>query len=205
MTEWNASDYSRQSSLQQAMAEEVLTLLDLGGAERILDVGCGDGQIDQLILAQAANRPHIEGIDVLVRHDAHIPVKPFNGDVIPHPDAMFDAILFIDVLHHTNDPMTSLREALRVLKPAGAIILKDHTMNGLLAGPTLRFMDRVGNARHGVVLPYNYWTKRQWLAAFEELELKIDTWTTHLGLYPFPANLLFGRSLHFVAKLIRID
>ncbi len=45
MTEWNASDYSRQSSLQEAMAGEILTLLDLGGAERILDVGCGDGKI----------------------------------------------------------------------------------------------------------------------------------------------------------------
>lgn len=166
----------------------------------ILDIGCGDGLIDQLILEQSSDL-HIEGIDVLVRPDAHIPVKPFDGTTIPHPDAMFDATLFIDVLHHTADPMTLLREALRVTKPNGVILIKDHTMNGLLAGPTLRFMDRVGNARHGVVLPYNYWTKQQWHDAFASLGLSIDTWIKNAGLYPFPANLIFGRSLHFVAKL----
>jgi len=45
MTEWDAAEYSRRSSLQEAMAQEVLALLDLNGPERILDVGCGDGKI----------------------------------------------------------------------------------------------------------------------------------------------------------------
>jgi trans-aconitate 2-methyltransferase len=45
MTEWNAAEYSRRSSLQEAMAQEVLALLDLEDSERILDVGCGDGKI----------------------------------------------------------------------------------------------------------------------------------------------------------------
>src|SRR5437588_3230886 len=52
MTEWNADDYNRHSSLQQAMAEEQLSLLTLGGAERILDVGCGDGKITAAIAAR---------------------------------------------------------------------------------------------------------------------------------------------------------
>ncbi len=45
MTEWDPTEYSRQSALQEAMAEEVLALLDLKGSERVLDVGCGDGRI----------------------------------------------------------------------------------------------------------------------------------------------------------------
>src|ERR1035438_4064206 len=45
MTEWNAADYERISAFQQAVAEEVLALLDFKGAERILDVGCGNGKI----------------------------------------------------------------------------------------------------------------------------------------------------------------
>src|SRR5262249_4279494 len=62
MTEWNASDYSRQSSLQQAMAEEQLSLLTLAGTERVLDVGCGDGKITAEI---AARVPHgwVLGVD----------------------------------------------------------------------------------------------------------------------------------------------
>jgi trans-aconitate 2-methyltransferase len=45
MTEWNAAEYARRSALQEAMAAEVLALLDLKGSERVLDVGCGDGKI----------------------------------------------------------------------------------------------------------------------------------------------------------------
>lgn len=45
MTEWNAPEYARLSGLQQAMAEEVLALLNLKGNERVLDVGCGNGKI----------------------------------------------------------------------------------------------------------------------------------------------------------------
>src|SRR5947208_4569087 len=53
MTEWNAAEYYRRSSLQEAMAQEVLALLDLKGSERILDVGCGDGKITAEIASRA--------------------------------------------------------------------------------------------------------------------------------------------------------
>jgi hypothetical protein len=107
--------------------------------------------------------------------------------------------MFIDVLHHTPDPMILLREALRVARHA--LVIKDHTLDGLLASPTLRLMDRVGNTRHGVALPHNYWPKHHWLEAFDSLGLRIGAWTTNLRLYPWPASLVFDRSLHFVARL----
>src|SRR3989449_11630697 len=62
MTEWNAAEYSRRSSLQEAMAQEVLALLDLNGSERILDVGCGDGKITAEI-ASRAPRGSVGGVD----------------------------------------------------------------------------------------------------------------------------------------------
>ena len=62
MTEWNAAEYSRHSSLQEAMAQEVIALLDLNGSERILDVGCGDGKITAEI-ASRAPRGSVLGVD----------------------------------------------------------------------------------------------------------------------------------------------
>ena len=62
MTEWNAADYSRHSSLQEAMAQEVLALLDLNGSERILDVGCGEGKITADI-ASRVPRGSVVGVD----------------------------------------------------------------------------------------------------------------------------------------------
>jgi len=62
MTEWDAAEYSRRSSLQEAMAQEVLALLDLNGSERILDVGCGDGKITAEIASRAA-KGSVMGVD----------------------------------------------------------------------------------------------------------------------------------------------
>jgi trans-aconitate 2-methyltransferase len=52
MTEWDASQYARVSELQKAMAEEALSLLDLKGTERVLDLGCGNGKITAEIAAR---------------------------------------------------------------------------------------------------------------------------------------------------------
>ncbi|RJF87254.1 methyltransferase domain-containing protein [Oleomonas cavernae] len=184
----------------RVLAEAITPLLPAG---RVLDVGCGDGTIDALIMRQAkadGRKVEITGIDVMVRPVTHIPVRPYDGRTLPAADGGADAVLFVDVLHHTDDALVLLKEAARV---APAVIIKDHFLEGLAAGPTLRFMDWVGNAGHGVVLPYNYWTRAQWLAGFAAAGLKIDTLIEKIPLYPFPASLLFSRGLHFIARLTR--
>lgn len=75
---------------------------------------------------------------------------------------------------------------------------------GLLAGPTLRFMDWVGNAPHGIPLPYNYWPERRWHEAFARRDLTPAIWLNKLGLDPTPATWFFDRSLHFVARLDKV-
>jgi SAM-dependent methyltransferase len=164
----------------------------------VLDVGCGDGRLARLI---AARRPDISirGIDVSQRRDAAMPVETFDGKSIPYGEDSFDVVMFVDVLHHTREPMVLLREAVRTARQA--ILIKDHLAEGTLASSILRFMDWVGNARYGVALPYNYWRLAKWHRAFDKLGLNINSWESNLRLYPFPAELIFGRSLHFIAVL----
>ena len=107
--------------------------------------------------------------------------------------------MFVDVLHHANDPMILLSEAKRAARKV--ILVKDHTMDGPFAYATLRFMDWVGNAHHNVALPYNYWPEARWRDAFGTLHLMIDRWQSTVRLYPFPASLIFHRRLHFIAQL----
>jgi SAM-dependent methyltransferase len=166
---------------------------------RILDVGCGDGLVDRWI-AQLQPSVHVEGIDVLVRENAGILVKPFDGATIPYPDASFDVVMFVDVLHHTAEPRILLQEAARVGR---TILVKDHFREGFLSEVTLRFMDWVGNAPHGVVLPYNYLSRAEWFAAFDRAGLKTSRLATSFGLYPPPASWLFERNLHFLVRLER--
>lgn len=170
------------------------------GVTRVLDVGCGDGLVDRLV-NDVRPELQIEGIDVLVRPETHIPVTRFDGRRIPHPDASFDAVTFVDVLHHVEDPAALLAEAARVARRC--IVIKDHLLDRPLAGATLRLMDWVGNARHGVVLPYNYWPTRRWMDAFGALGLAPVSWRTDLRLYPAALDWLFGGSLHCLAVLER--
>jgi hypothetical protein len=107
--------------------------------------------------------------------------------------------MFVDVLHHTEDPIILLREAMRVTRKA--IVIKDHTLNGLLAETTLRFMDHVSNARKGIALPYNFWPREEWLKSLKMLKLEVKRWESDLRLYPIPADWVFGRSLHFISRL----
>jgi SAM-dependent methyltransferase len=165
---------------------------------RLLDVGCGDGYATRMICDK---RPDVDvhGIDVLMRPESYIKITQFDGEVIPFDNKSFDTVMFVDVLHHVQDPVTLLREAIRVTRKN--ILIKDHILEGLLAGPTLRFMDQTGNARYGVALTYNYWPRQKWLETFKSLGLTVKQWNAELGLYPWPANWLFERSLHFVACL----
>jgi len=193
--EWLHEHYGFERRVR-VLSEQISGLLPPKAS--VLDVGCGDGGIDQLILAR---RPDvtIEGIDVLVRPNAKIPVTEFDGLEIPFPDDSFDGVSFVDVLHHSDDAVALLREARRVARRF--IVIKDHRLEGWLAGPTLRFMDDVGNARFGVRLPYNYWRHDEWLAAFAKLGLRVASWNQRLSIYPWPADWVFGRGLHYVARL----
>ncbi len=169
----------------------------LAPGARVLDVGAGDGRVAAQI-SRTRSDLEIRCIDVQVRSTSAFPVERYDGERIPFDDGAFDAVLLIDVLHHADDPLALLAEARRT----GALVLiKDHALEGWLADPTLRLMDWVGNARHGIPLPFRYWPSAQWIAVFERMNLGVRSWQPALGMYPWPATLLFDRGLHFVAAL----
>ena len=147
----------------EALARAFLPLLDPGW--HVLDVGCGDGQLGAL-LAERGSEVRVEGLEYVPRAETRIPVREFDGETIPHEDNAVDAVMLVDVLHHTDDARVLLREAGRVARRA--VLLKDHRTARLLARATLRVMDWVGNKPHGVVLPYNYWSEARWRQAWQE-------------------------------------
>jgi SAM-dependent methyltransferase len=164
----------------------------------LLDVGCGDGALGAL-LQRTVPGLSVTGVEVLPRAGCAIECHAFDGRHLPFAEGSFDGCLFVDVLHHTNDPFGILEDACRVSRKF--VLIKDHLAETRWDHWRLRFMDWVGNRPHGVVLPYAYLSRKNWRELFVRLELEEARTDRDLPLYPPPASLVFGKGLHFATLL----
>lgn len=131
--EWNAHDYARQSSLQEAMAGQVFGLLDLAGGEQVLDVGCGDGKLTARI-AERVPRGSVVGVDP--SHDmvafASRQFAPAGSNLwFEVGDAaclayqqVFDLVVSFNALHWVPDQAGALRSIHAALRPGGRAVLR---------------------------------------------------------------------------------
>jgi SAM-dependent methyltransferase len=171
-------------------------------AATMLDVGCGDGTVAKIV-SLALPAIVVSGAEYAPRPDCAIPCASFDGIHLPFPDRSFDGCMFVDVLHHSRDPLAILRDAARVSRDF--ILIKDHVAENALDHGTLRFMDWVGNRPHGVELPYAYLSRREWQNIYRDaglIEVRMDQ---EIPLYSAPFSWVFGRKLHFIALLVKID
>lgn len=112
--------------------EVVFALADLKPGERVLDIGCGDGNytgpaaertgsaigLDRspaMLKAAAERLGHVSGLEWV------------EGDAaaLPFPDRSFDAALIVTVLCFARDPQAIVSEAFRVVRPGGRLILAE--------------------------------------------------------------------------------
>jgi trans-aconitate methyltransferase len=153
MVEWNAGEYNRHSSLQAAMVEEQLGRLTLEGAERILDIGCGDGKITAQIAARVP-RGSVLGVDpsrdMIGFADRHFgpttrPNLRFEvADVrrLPYRQE-FDRVVSFNALHWVPEQSLALRSIRTALVDTGQALLRF-----IPDGPRRSFEDVMEDVRH---------------------------------------------------------
>ena len=109
----------------------------------ILEVGSGQGTDALAICTAMKPGGSYTGIDYssgsvavarqTVSEAGRLPVVPEfrTGDArhLPFPDAMFDAVYSMGVLHHIDDTSGALREILRVLKQGGVLYIALYNSN----------------------------------------------------------------------------
>lgn len=132
--EWNPSDYAEHSSAQYKWGKELLELLNLTGYESLLDIGCGDGKITELISKRLFQGKAI-GIDSskdMIRFAKH----KYTNEKFPNlffqiADACqlsfeneFDVIYSNAALHWVEDQMCVLHNAYKSLKANGRILFQ---------------------------------------------------------------------------------
>ena len=130
---WSGTEYAQHSSLQEAMASQVLALLELRGDEHVLDIGCGDGRISARIAAQLVPRGSVCGTDASIdmigfaqRQHADVPNLRFMVADASRlcMKAEFDAAVSFNALHWVPRLLPALRGLRAALMPNGRAWLR---------------------------------------------------------------------------------
>ena len=125
------------------LRRKTVEFAQIAPGERILDVGCGTGDLTLRAAERAGSTGQVCGIDPgpemieVARRKAdrkHVAVDFRVGVIeqLPYPDASFDVVLSSLMMHHLPADLKpiGLAEIRRVLKPTGRLIIVD--MKGLL-------------------------------------------------------------------------
>ncbi len=102
--------------------------------ESLLDIGTGTGHILQVLASHVGS-----AVGVDISHDMlkvaraqldrrelrNCHVRHADMYQLPFADSSFDAVTFHQVLHFADDPLAALGEAVRVLRPAGRLVVVD--------------------------------------------------------------------------------
>jgi SAM-dependent methyltransferase len=121
---WNAEQYGRVGAFVHQLAGGVVEWLAPQAGERILDLGCGDGQLTAQLAADGAI---VIGVDASADMVAAAKMRGIdaiagNAEHLPFPDASFDAVFSNAVLHWVRDHEAMLAEVRRVLKTGGRFV-----------------------------------------------------------------------------------
>lgn len=87
----------------------------------VLDVAAGTGSISRLLEASGYRVVAVDlSQEMLTRHSGPFRVRAL-ADRLPFPEKTFDAVTFGYLLRYVEDPVVTLREMSRVLRPGGLV------------------------------------------------------------------------------------
>ena len=179
--------------------EQILPLaeVELRGFERVLDIGCGDGQISRLLAAQGSS---VVGVDP-TWNQIRVAAERGGGAVfarsgaaeLPFAAGSFDAAVACLVFEHIDDVDGAISEVARVVRPGGRFSfflnhpliqtpgsgwIDDHTVDPpeqyWRIGPYLVEQDSVEQVERGVFIRFVHRPLSRYLNALAELGLVLE-------------------------------
>lgn len=205
-SDWNASDYAKNSSAQLAWAQELIGKLSLQGTESLLDIGCGDGKISAR-LAEILQHGQVLGVDsspaMLQLAVQLFPPQRFPNLSFLEMDAAnlrlprrFDVAFSNATLHWIKDQSAVLRGLHACLKPRGRLLFQLGGRGN--AADVLAVITRLITQPHwapyftGFTPPYNFCGDQEyssWLRSANFRPLRVELIQKDMT-HPNPAGLL---------------
>jgi len=144
---------TRWRSYVEASIRETLANLCVRQGARIVDVGCGTGELLRT-LSLAAPDADLTGVDLSPemlgiargKLDQCVELKQGRAEALPFEDEAFDCVVSTNVFHFIRSPMAALREMFRVLRPSGRAVITDWCDDYLACRVCDRFLQVVYGA-----------------------------------------------------------
>lgn len=139
-TTWMSGDYAEFARPMEPGALEFLGRLALAPGTRLLDVGCGAGQI-AIPAARAGVR--VTGLDLSPRQIGQARARAGadgldarfdegDAEALPYPDAAFDVVVSLIGAMFAPRPERVAAELLRVCRPGGRVVMANWTPAGFV-------------------------------------------------------------------------
>ena len=190
-------------------ARRVLQELQLKDNDKILDLGCGNGYYSYLLSKIPLNLK-ITGIDshlnAIEDAKALIPKEKATfiigyAEKLPFHEGAFDKIIMSEIIEHVDDDIKVLKEAKRVLKKGGILVLTTPNKNyPFLWDPINWILEHFFNFHIKNGYFAGIWNQHLRLYTPEELKKKLE----QVGFKLFSSELLTGWCLPFNHHLLNL-
>jgi ubiquinone biosynthesis O-methyltransferase len=126
---WRASEIG--AITERLERQLILELVGDVSGRRILDVGCGDGELAIELTKRGAIVTGIDASAAMIatakdrakQHDADVTFQVAVAEHLPFPTEHFDGVTAITILCFVDNPAPVFREIARVLRPAARLVI----------------------------------------------------------------------------------
>ncbi len=145
------------------------------GGSMLLDLGCGDGKVGEMFVQEHGCKVTL--MDIMDYQKTALPFHKYNGRETRFIDDQFEHVLLVTVLHHSDDPIAVMSEALRIASKSVIVIesVYFNDMHRVFNSFFDWFYNRVLN-NPDVNVPLNFLPPKAWVSLFGELGGR----TTHM-------------------------
>ena len=128
---------SLQASILNPLSDQLLRRAGLSAGHRVLDLGCGIGELSMLAARLVGPGGHVTGIDIdegalaiaaaRASEQGLDQIEFRHGNISEYPpDATYDAVIGRHILIHTPDPRVIVGMAHSLLKPGGIVVFQEY-------------------------------------------------------------------------------
>ena len=190
-----------KSVLKQIKYNEMINALGPTEGKHILEVGSDNGVYSYLLRQRGGewksaelDERSVKAIKELVGTDVY---RIADGEPLPFMDDEFDCVLIVDIIEHLYDDKGFIREAYRVLKPGGLLIVNAPTVKSDSLLFKLRNLVGLTDEVHGHVRPG--YTLNDLQRLFDDL-FTLETYRTHTKFFSKFTDTIMVAAISFLKR-----